>query len=231
MRRADLEAFLQEGLSLGQIGERVGRHPSTVSYWMKKHGLTPLHHDKCCPKGGLSHDELASLVDQGLSIREIADRLSLSYSTVRYWLAAHGLATEAAQRLQIPRAERPELVERECRHHGRTTFLLTKAKHYRCRQCQREGVIRKRRRLKLALIEEAGGRCQICGFDGWPAALLFHHLDPDTKTFHISNGGRTLSLDRLRAEAKKCALLCANCHAGVEAGVIELPTPLLNCPT
>ena len=30
--------------------------------------------------------------------------------------------------------------------------------------------------------------------------------------------GVTLSLDSLRAEARKCVLLCSNCHAEVEAG-------------
>ena len=26
-------------MSLDAIGERAGKHPSTVSYWLKKHGL------------------------------------------------------------------------------------------------------------------------------------------------------------------------------------------------
>jgi hypothetical protein len=34
------------------------------------------------------------------------------------------------------------------------------------------------------------------------------------------------SLDRCRAEARKCALVCANCHGEVEAGLIESPPPL-----
>jgi hypothetical protein len=38
--------------------------------------------------------------------------------------------------------------------------------------------------------------------------------------------GITRSLARLRAEAAKCVLLCANCHAEVEAEGIELPLEL-----
>jgi hypothetical protein len=38
--------------------------------------------------------------------------------------------------------------------------------------------------------------------------------------------GVALSLDTLRAEARKCVLLCANCHAEVEDGVVSLPVQL-----
>jgi hypothetical protein len=30
-----------------------------------------------------------------------------------------------------------------------------------------------------------------------------------------------MALERLRAEARKCVLLCANCHAEVEAGMVS----------
>ena len=36
-------------------------------------------------------------------------------------------------------------------------------------------------------------------------------------------GGVTRSWSKSRREAQKCVLLCANCHAEVEAGLIELP--------
>jgi hypothetical protein len=32
-----------------------------------------------------------------------------------------------------------------------------------------------------------------------------------------------LALDAMHAEAQKCVLLCANCHAELESGVISLP--------
>ena len=67
------------------------------------------------------------------------------------------------------------------------------------------------------MIEEAGGRCLLCGHDRKMAALQFHHVDPTTKLFTLRNGD-TRSLKRMRAEAAKCILLCANCHAEVESG-------------
>jgi len=80
-------------------------------------------------------------------------------------------------------------------------------------------VVRRRRRVKQILVEEAGGRCLLCGYDGSPVALEFHHLDPREKEFGVASRGVARSLDRVRAEVRKCVLLCSNCHAEVEAGI------------
>jgi hypothetical protein len=74
------------------------------------------------------------------------------------------------------------------------------------------------------VIAETGGCCAICGYDRNAAALQFHHVDPATKEFTLRNGD-TRSLERMRAEAAKCVLLCANCHAEVESGATPLPVP------
>jgi hypothetical protein len=76
--------------------------------------------------------------------------------------------------------------------------------------------------VKEILVTEAGGRCRICGYDRFVGALQFHHVDPAAKEFGLSLGGVTRSLDRARAEAQKCVLLCSNCHAEVEAGMASL---------
>jgi hypothetical protein len=39
----------------------------------------------------------------------------------------------------------------------------------------------------------------------------------------LSHQGMTRGIAHMRAEAKKCVLLCANCHALVEARVEEVP--------
>ena len=39
MDRDHLVQLLAEGLSLEQIGVIVGRHPSTIAYWLARHGL------------------------------------------------------------------------------------------------------------------------------------------------------------------------------------------------
>jgi hypothetical protein len=81
--------------------------------------------------------------------------------------------------------------------------------------------VRRRRRVKQTLVAEAGGRCQICHYSRCLAALEFHHLDPSAKAFAVSKRGAH-SIARLRTEVRKCVLLCSNCHAEVEAGLVEL---------
>jgi hypothetical protein len=80
--------------------------------------------------------------------------------------------------------------------------------------------------VKRRLVQEAGGGCQLCGYDEHLAALQFHHLDPSRKSFGLSMRGFTRSFERMRAEAEKCLLLCANCHAAVEARLADLPVEL-----
>jgi hypothetical protein len=75
--------------------------------------------------------------------------------------------------------------------------------------------------VKARLVEEAGGRCALCGYDRCQAALQFHHRDPGEKLFAISHQGLTRSLARAREEARKCILVCANCHAELEGGYRE----------
>ena len=72
------------------------------------------------------------------------------------------------------------------------------------------------------LVEDAGGRCLLCGYDRYTGALQFHHLDPAEKSFGLGLRGVARSLERFRAEARKCVVLCASCHAEVEAGVAAL---------
>jgi len=97
----------------------------------------------------------------------------------------------------------------------------------RCARCNGEAVARRRRRVKQLLVEEAGGRCTLCGYERYVGALQFHHLDPRLKSFALSHEGVTRSLEKARAEVRKCVLLCSNCHAEVEAGVASLSVELL----
>jgi transposase len=220
MEREPLERMLCEGLSLEAIGKLVGRHPSTVGYWVGKHGLVPPLRDRHAAKGALPRRELETLVDEGLTLSQIAERVGRSYSTVRYWTQRYGLETAHLRRIRS-NAKAPA-VDRVCPRHGLTLFVLESRGSYRCRRCRSEAVSRRRRRVKLALISEAGGACQLCGYDRYQGALEFHHRDPSQKSFGFSAGGVTRTIDMLRNEAKKCVLLCSNCHAEVEAGVATL---------
>lgn len=217
-----LENCLAKGMSLDTIGELAGRHPSTIGYWLKKHGLVASGHARHSPKGEIDQARMRELVDQGASIRRIAEELDAGYSTVRYWLNRLGLKTDRSVRQRqgdkAQQAGRSRICMR-CPKHGHTTFFSRPEGGFRCGKCRSAAVSKRRRRVKRQLVLEAGGRCRLCGFNAHPSALQFHHLDPSSKEFHLSQEGFTRAISRMRSEAKKCILLCANCHALVEAGV------------
>ena len=80
--------------------------------------------------------------------------------------------------------------------------------------------------IAAILVQEAGGRCVAWGSSRNARALQFHHVDPATKRLGLSGQGVTYSLEVLRNEARKCILLCANCHAEVEDGRLDISVQL-----
>jgi transposase len=228
MDRASLERLLEQGLSLAEIGRRFDLHESTVSHWAAKYGLQAVNRTKHAPKGGLTRDELEPLVELGMSIAKIAEKVSLSKAAVRYWMKRYGLKTQSPPGGRRS-AESQEAIDRGvtratmiCAHHGKSEFALDARGYYRCVHCRSAAVARRRRKLKLTLIREAGGACRLCGYSRCPSALEFHHMEPLEKSFGLSAKGVARSLAKAREEARKCVLLCATCHAEVEAGYTEL---------
>lgn len=176
--------------------------------------------------GGIRPEQLKPLIDAGMTIREIASELGRTTATVRFWLRRHGLRTAASRHADAARDGRKAGVDRltmQCPAHGDAPFVLEGRGYYRCTRCRQERVSRRRREVKELLVREAGGACCICGYQRYQGALQFHHVDPEQKRMQISRNGITLSIATLRAEASKCALVCANCHAELEGGMTELP--------
>jgi transposase len=225
MEKAFLEECLAEGMSLKAIGKRVGKHESTVSYWLKKHGLEAARAEKHAAKGAPSKEEMERLLRAGMSLREVADRLDRSLATVRHWMKRYELKSNPRPKHWSPGRARETMSI--CGHHGETMFVREGRGYYRCKRCRVEATVRRRHLLKRILVEEAGGQCILCGYSKCVRALEFHHLDPTTKQFELGYRGCTRSLASLRAEASKCALLCSNCHAEVEAGIASVPLNLV----
>jgi transposase-like protein len=222
MDRDWLAAELSRGRSIEAIAREVGRDPSTVAYWGNKYGLASAHAARHKARGGVERSELEAMLVAGLTVRAMAASLGMSYTTVRYWLGRHGLRTPRGRRLaETAPARRDDLdtVAATCDVHGAVALIRRGQDGYRCPGCRRDAVSARRRRVKKVLVEEAGGACTLCGYARSVAALHFHHVDPAAKAFTVSRHGVTRSLSAARAEATKCVLLCANCHAEVEAGV------------
>jgi transposase-like protein len=229
MDKESLQALLDQGLSVERIGKRFGKDPSTVAYWMRKHGLVSPYKEKRAAKGGLARKTLEDLIEVGMTIAEIAAEVDRSKATVRHWLRQYGLRTRngvGTRRPEVASAARDAgllSTTMECPQHGEAEFVIEGRGYYRCKQCRADSVVRHRQKLKAILVEEAGGSCVICGYARHVQALQFHHVDPKQKRLGLSGHGVTYSLARLRAEAKKCVLLCANCHVEVEIGAANVP--------
>ena len=65
---------------------------------------------------------------------------------------------------------------------------------------------------KLKLLAYRGGKCVDCGFSGHYSALEFDHVR-GTKSFTIAASGVAQRWDVIAAEADKCDIRCATCHA------------------
>jgi transposase len=224
VEREFLEKCLEEGLSLEEIGRRVGRSPSTVSYHLSKHGLEASGSGRYGPNGKVDPARLEALLESGASIHIAASELGVAYSTVRYWVGRLGLETQRMrQRRQAALDGDKATVMRDCPLHGLTKFHARPDGGRRCSACRSEAVTKWRRSVKERLVARAGGCCSVCGYDRYLGALQFHHLDPSSKRFSLSRAGVTRSFAEAAHEADGCALLCANCHAEIEGGVLELP--------
>jgi len=67
-----------------------------------------------------------------------------------------------------------------------------------------------------------GSQCSICGYNKCLSSLHFHHLDPSIKDGGVAeliySKGKKAAID----EAKKCKLICANCHGEIHEGLIKI---------
>lgn len=219
-----LEQLLSDGLTVAEIATRLGKARSTIAYWMEVHELEATNRETHARERGVDRQHLERLVDEGQTVAEMAAELGVTTVTVRRRLARFGLRTEATRRILRARAAEEaglQKITMSCAEHGDTEFILEGRGYYRCKRCRMQRVMRRRRKLKAILVADAGGSCCVCGYDRYVGALEFHHLDRTEKRAEISYAA--LSLETLREEARKCVLVCSNCHAEIEAGVTTVP--------
>jgi transcription elongation factor Elf1 len=113
----------------------------------------------------------------------------------------------------------PEYEEKDCKHHGFTTYYKSPSmRYFKCQKCNTEAVARARRKAVETVKSEHGNECALCGYSTCLRALEFHHLDPSVKEHKIGSG-KTRSIKKLRKECEKCVLVCANCHREIHAGL------------
>jgi hypothetical protein len=111
---------------------------------------------------------------------------------------------------------------KNCKKHGRTRHFKRQDGSYRCGKCASKWVINSRIEKKKKLVKLFGGKCKICGYNKYIGALDFHHIDPRKKSFALSVRGLCYSWNTVAKEAKKCIILCKNCHSEVENGITKI---------
>jgi hypothetical protein len=78
MEKESLQRLLHQGLSVERIAKRFAKDPSTVSYWMAKHGLESPYKQRHAAKGGIERQRLEQLVEAGCTIADIAEEVGRS---------------------------------------------------------------------------------------------------------------------------------------------------------
>jgi len=96
---------------------------------------------------------------------------------------------------------------------------------YHLNEMVREGYkhrANKNRKINMILLKKAsGGKCSKCGYAKCLAALDFHHTSSDDKRGIVCNILRNYGKIAAAEEAKKCILLCRNCHSELHYSEFE----------
>lgn len=174
-------------------------------------------------------DKILSLHDLGKSYNEISKELGCSKGTISFHCNTDGKGTEYNR----PNNEQIDLIKfkfiterktvkqisEELKFSVYVVRLITKTLKRELIGTSKK-VVNWRKRTKLKLVHHFGGKCQICGYNKYEGALEFHHKDPSEKDFSLS--GKSLSFDKMLEEAKKCVLVCGNCHSEIHAGITKI---------
>ena len=89
--------------------------------------------------------------------------------------------------------------------YGQRHYLDNKDRYHAARD-------RQQKRARKVLLELKAGGCARCGYNDCASALDFHHVSHD-KEMTLSRAIKYgWGEKRIRIEAKKCIVLCANCH-------------------
>ncbi len=82
----------------------------------------------------------------------------------------------------------------------------------------------KREKAWNKIIDDKGGKCQICQNSYHFSCYDLHHRDPKLKNFTVGNFIGNLSYNKISEEVDKCDLICANCHRLLHYESYEIKT-------
>lgn len=198
----------KEGYSYSEIIKEVGCAKSTVSYHCNNAGLGGGGNTKLDDE---IIEKMKSMRQNGIKPPEICEKLDVSASSVsKYTKRPESILNIIDGKKQCTCCQQNKDIAEFYDRPDRKGV----ASH--CKECVLDSQKEKYRERKKSLMNWAGNKCSRCGYDTCIGALEFHHKNPDNKSFNVKSKVSTYSLDKLKEEAKKCILLCSNCHREIE---------------
>ena len=80
-----------------------------------------------------------------------------------------------------------------------------------CKECFNKRTVKNITGRKKKILDALNiHACQLCSYSKCIGALEFHHIDPNTKVKYVTP--HRVGFEKALEEAKKCMVLCANCH-------------------
>jgi len=162
----------------------------------------------------ITKELLAELTQKGMSSYKIAENLNVSQTTIRYHLKKHGISIAKEYKLSSQPAYCAicglPLCGLQTKYCG--PYCHSKANNNLSYAAQQErGILRKK-----TLVALMGGKCHYCGYGKNFSALCFHHQNPQDKSFGLDLRRRSnTKWEAILQEAKKCILVCQNCHSEI----------------
>lgn len=101
-------------------------------------------------------------------------------------------------------------------------YMLEKRTYADRAEYLKKAVALRRKKLKELIVEYKGNKCCICGYDKYFGSFDLHHKEDSKKEFGLSARGLTRSWEKIKKEADKCILVCANCHREIHGGITQL---------
>lgn len=176
----------------------------------------------------MEKDYLISLVERGLSTRQIAELSNKGQTTIRHWLKKYNLKTDHKSfkngyegESTVLRIDGKPIQNCSC-----CGILLDEENAYwrkraniwssNCKKCHNKKVGEKWRSSKKKAVEYKGGKCERCGYNKCTDALEFHHLDPSKKDKNFGSM-KLRKWEDQKKELDKCIMVCANCHREIHS--------------
>ena len=144
----------------------------------------------------MKKEVLEEYISEGLSLREIGEKVGLSGQGVWRYTKKYNLSTKKVGLTHLCKVCNEKDPEK---FHNRNKTT--------CAKCEQR--IWKRKRKQFA-VDYLGGKCIHCGYNKYIEALDFHHINPDEKEYTICM--MSTDIEKFKNELDKCILLCANCH-------------------